>query len=71
MRNVVQVLIKAEEGVGRPIWQTYDGEDSIVVRALGICTYLNIRAREVSPYLHALRLDGKTYQILNVVRKSQ
>ena len=69
MSYVVQVLIRAEEAPGKAIWRTYDGEDRIEVRELGIRAYLSLRAREISPYRHALRLDGKTYHVLNVVRK--
>jgi hypothetical protein len=68
MNNQLQMLIRAESRPEPAHWQTFDGEQRLEVREMSIHERLQILARDVSPYRHALLLDGLSYAILNVVR---
>jgi hypothetical protein len=69
MNNHFHMLIRAEGTPGPIRQQTYSGEQRLDVRDLSTRVIIRIRAQDISPYRHSLFLDGKAYQILNVVRR--
>lgn len=69
--NKLYLLFVRAEGTPGPIrQQTYRAEDSVDVRDLATRVNIRVCAREISPYRHTLFLDGRPYQIMNVVRQN-
>lgn len=62
-----QLFIKAAATGGPVLKQNYGADALVDVRDITTRTVVQLRAREVSPYRHNLLMDGKAFEILNVV----
>jgi hypothetical protein len=69
MANHYVLFIRPEGSPGPIRKQSYGAEDSLDVRDLATRVTVKVRAHEISPYRHTLFLDGKAYQIVNVMRQ--
>lgn len=69
MTTQYQVIIMTEEHVGPTCRQTYDADARLEVRELSTRMTIVVRAKELSPYRHTLLLEGKGYQIINMIRQ--
>lgn len=68
MSNEIQLLIKEENSPSPAEMKYLDGEMQVDVRELTTRAVIEIRAKEISCYLHTLFLDGRAFQILNVMK---
>lgn len=69
MERKFRLLLRGRDRPGPMRQQTYAADDSVDVRDLTTCLTQHVRARELSPFRHTLILDGKEYQILNLIRQ--
>jgi hypothetical protein len=69
MNNRYQLLFRAEGSPGPLRQQLYGGEERVDVRDMATRATIRIPARDLSLYRHTLLLEGRSYQILNVVRQ--
>ena len=67
-RNSCQLMIRADGVASAVQLQVYDQDDHLDVRDLATRANIRIRAGDISPYRHTLFLNGRAYQILNVVK---
>ena len=63
-----QFLITAPGLWGPARKQRYATTDDVKVRDLSTQNILKIKAGDVSPYHHSLLLDGRPFQILNILK---
>lgn len=68
MDKRIRLLIREENPPGPAQLQLFDEEMRLDVRELTTRVVTQVRAREISCYLHTLFLNGRTYQILNVLQ---
>lgn len=69
MERKFRLLLRGRDRPGPMQSQTYAAEDRVDVRDLMTCVTQQVRAQELSPFRHTLILDGKEYQILNLIRQ--
>lgn len=62
--QTITLLIRRNGGEAH-IWRC-DGAQALSVRDLSLHVVVQIRAWDISPYRHALHMDGVDYDILNV-----
>jgi hypothetical protein len=68
MSSQYHLIFKAKDIPGPVCHQMYDGDEPFEVRDLTTRVTIRVRAQDLSPYRHTLCMDGKEFQILNVVR---
>jgi len=68
MNRRIRVLVREENPPGPMEFQLFDEEMRLDVRELTTRVVTQVRAREISCYLHTLFLNGRTYKILNVLK---
>jgi hypothetical protein len=69
MSDQYVVVMRAEGTAGPMSSQSYRAGECVQVRERTTGVLAKIRANEISPYRHTLFLNGRPYQIMNVVRK--
>ena len=62
-----QVFIKPAATRGPVLEQTYGADSLVDVRDITTLAVVQLRARDISPYRHHLLMDGKSFEILNVI----
>lgn len=70
MSHEIHLLVKEENTPSPAQMKHFDGETRLDVRELTTRAVIEIRAKEISCYLHTLFLDGRAFQILNVMKSS-
>ncbi len=61
-------LVLKEKGTGGPVLRkTFDGAAPVDVREISTQAVLRLSASNVSMYRHCLVLDGKPYDIMNII----
>ncbi len=65
--NKYRLLLRERDKPGPMVQQTYGAEERVDVRDLSTQVTIHVRAQELSPYRHTLFLNGREYQILNVL----
>lgn len=68
MNNRYQVLLTTANAPRLVCRRSFDADDRVEVRELSTRVAIEVRAQEISPYRHTLLLEGKEYQILNVIK---
>ena len=68
MGSQYHLILKAKDVPGPVSHKMCDGSDNLDVRDLTTRVTVKLHAQDLSPYRHTLFLDGKEFQILNVVR---
>ena len=68
MSHEIQLLVKEENSPSPAEMKHFDGEMHLDVRELTTRAVIEIRAKEISCYLHTLFLDGRAFRILNVMK---
>lgn len=70
MANDHYVLMVRAQGSSGPIVQhRYPGEERVSVKDLMTGIMTSVPVCEISPYRHTLFLQGKPFQIMNIMRK--
>lgn len=69
MSDQYVVVMRVEGTPGPMTSQSYRAGECVQVRERTTGVLAKIRANEISPYRHTLFLNGRPYQIMNVVRK--
>ena len=67
MKKLIKLLVKGENPPGPVELQLYDEDVHLYVRELTTRVVIQVRARDISCYLHTLFVGGKTYKILNIL----
>jgi hypothetical protein len=70
MSDRIQLLLRSDLPPVNISQRWFDAEQTIEVRDLTTRSVMKVRAGEISCYLHTLFLDGKAYQILNVLKEA-
>ena len=70
MSALIKLLVKSESAPVAICHKDFAPDAPLEVRDLSTRATLLIRACDVSCYLHTLFLDGRVYQILNVIKES-
>ena len=68
MKKLIRLLVKGENPPGPVELQLYDEDVHLDVRELTTRVVIQVRAREISCYLHTLFVGGRTYKILNILK---
>jgi hypothetical protein len=66
--NQYQVLLTTAGAPRLVCRRSFDGDDRVEVRELSTRVAIEVRAHEISPYRHTLLLEGKEFQILDVIK---